>query len=897
MQYPTLLTAIAISLATLVTPSAGHAQAIVPGLKTTQLNEQLQGLVLFEEHNCVACHATEASFAATSKVAPRLTNVGQRVNPHYLESFLQSPHTSKPGTTMPDVLSHLDGDEKQETAKAITHFLISLDKRSSDFNLQVIDTVAAEYGKTLFHTVGCVACHSPRDDNGSETLKDSSAPLGDLEKKYTTKSLADFLSAPHRVRPSGRMPDLRLQRRDVERIANYLLSKTKVPGHLHYTLLKGRVAEGLDVNVEKVKAGHVNDFKPDSLAKLQHNSAVIYEGYYKPSTPGDFTFFLEMNGGELLINDQSVINQQSSSRAHVKKLKETATLRAGWNKIKLTYIHAGRDPRFLFEIEGPNFKRQAIPPSQLSISDTPIAPHQPYPLDQSLVEKGKQAFATHGCVKCHNDVKVDGTTFTPLAKLNTSNGCLSDKSGPWPRFPLSTTQKGLIRAIVPKVETTTLSAQDTLHKSLATFNCIACHDRADVGGVTPERNEFFTGTKKELGNQGRVPPPLTHVGAKLQKDWLNEVVLRGRGQRDYLNTTMPVFGEANVGHLPDLFEKIDEVEPVTFAKIDDAKKYKAAGHELVGTTGFSCIACHDFNGQKAPGPGAFELIDTTQRLQKDYFYHFMLNPARFRPNTVMPSAWPNGHVFKEHLLGGDAKKQIESVWIYLEDGRRAKNPIGLSRKSPELRVTDETVICRGRGNAGYRGIAVGYPGRISLAFDSLEMNLRLMWKGDFASVNNGSFQARGSDRIDFPQGIPFHRLKSMEDDWPYKRKTDYLFPQDHGYQFRGYYLDKQKRPTFMYRYGDIKVEEFYEDLLDDQKNVYFHRTFTFDAPAEEKLFYLRAASAGKITKNDDNSFAANRLTVRVKDAKGIIRDGETQELLIPLTLPQGKSTLTLDYQW
>ena len=50
----------------------------------------------------------------------------------------------------------------------------------------------------------------------------------------------------------------------------------------------------------------------------------------------------------------------------------------------------------------------------------------------------------------------------------------------------------------------------------------------------------------------------------------------------------------------------------------------------------------------------------------------------------------------------------------------------------------------------------------------------------------------------------------MDDNWPYKGKTDFtLFHGDHGYQFRGYHLDAlQRRPTFQYQYGDIKVEDF-----------------------------------------------------------------------------------------
>ena len=461
------------------------------------------------------------------------------------------------------------------------------------------------------------------------------------------------------------------------------------------------------------------------------------------------------------------------------------------------------------------------------------------------MSRGKQNFGKFNCGKCHDDIKTEQsaeTNIKALADLQAGKGCLGSQGGPFPQFALSDTHKSLLNSGITELETLKLNAEGNVNQTLATMNCIACHDRAGLGGVTAERNRYFTGSKKELGNEGRIAPPLTHVGAKLPKEWLAEVVIRGKQQREYLATSMPIFGEQNVGHLVDLFEKVDTLEKVSFPKITDAAGYKRAGHKLMGREGFSCIACHDFNGQKASGPGAMEIIHSTKRLKKDWFYLFMLNPARFRQNTVMPSAWPGGHAFKKDILGGDTKRQIESLWVYLQDGTRAKNPVGLSRQSPELRVTDEPVMCRGRGVAGYRGIAIGYPERISLAFDSEQMNLRMMWKGDFATVNPGSFSPRGSDRIEFPAGIPFHTLKSFEDNWPYKRKTDYLFPQDHGYRFRGYFLDEHKRPTIMYQYGDIGIHDYFEDSLRDESKAYFKRTLTFESPRDQQQFYFRAGS-------------------------------------------------------
>lgn len=893
------------SAASLTAQETGVESVVIAGLGSSQLKEVLKGRVLIEELNCAGCHAAPQSIKEHSKKAPRLSGIGSRMNPYYLQQFIESPHQVKPGTTMPQLLSSLGEKQGKEVAAAITHFLLSTDAKS-DFHLIAPDEVAAEKGRELFHTVGCVACHSPRDGQGKELMQQESVPLGDLEKKYNVSSLVQFLSQPHRIRPSGRMPDLKLPRRDLERIAHYLVRRTRVPGHLKFTLLRGRVWEGLEVNVEKEKAGHVDDFSLQSLQKLPQNSALIYEGFLKSDKEEKATFLVEMNGGELWINDQRIVDLPPSSRRGVKKASGSTALRSGWNRIKVVYIHAGKEPSFDLKMESGSRQRAAIPARLLSIYNTPIEPYVDYQVDPVRVKKGAKEFLRLGCIKCHDDVKnsfeeglADSYASPPsLEKLDEVGGCLSEKPGPWPKFSLSRKQKDWVRKALPDLQDESLDTVDTVDKSLVTFNCLACHDRAGLGGVSAERNALFTGDRQELGNDGRIPPPLTLVGAKLQKDCISDVMLRGQRQRLYMTTRMPQFGEANVGHLVDLFEQVDRVEKVEFEPIEDLSLVKRAGHQLIGTTGFSCVGCHDFNGQKAAGPGAMEMINTTKRLKKDWFYWYMLNPARFNKTTIMPAAWPGGHVFMEDILDGDAKKQIESVWVYLSDGRRAKAPVGLSRKSPELRVADETLVCRGRGNAGYRGMAIGYPERLSLAFDTQEMSLRLMWKGDFATVNNGSFSARGVDRISFPQGIPFHRLQALEDNWPYKRKTDYLFPGDHGYRFDGYFLDKEKRPTLMYRYGDIRVEDFFEDRLDREKKAFFRRTLTFDTPGPQQEFFFRVGSAGQITKSAANAFSLDRLKILIKgNDRGLIRPGEPKELLVPIQLPKGKTTLILDYKW
>ena len=873
------------------------AEPVISGLTNSQLEPELKGHVLIEELNCAACHSGGASLTDRSKKAPRLAEIGSRVNPAYLEAFIRDPHGTKSGTTMPDVLGQLGDEEKKQASIALTHFLLG--QKANNFSPQAPDAVAAQQGKSLFHSRGCAACHSPRDDRGAELPSKNSVPLGALDKKYSFKSLTEFLKNPHASRPSGRMPNMQLPQKEIEQVAHFLLQDTRVPGNLDYTWYEGAVYEGLaSENVKAHTAGRVKDFALASMVGVHHQIAVKYAGWVNLAKPGTYVFFLEMNGGSLVIDGNPIVQEEPSNRRGVKQLEGSAELAAGWRKIELTYFHTGQEPKFSFEMGGPEFPRGPIPSSMLSVSNEELPAFQPLKVDAGLAARGREQFATLGCASCHDDLKIPAKSSTAMAKLDASRGCMSKAPGAWPHFDLTDEQRGWIASALPKMENPVLSDQQQVHKTLTALNCIACHERTGLGSIAPERKALFTGTQPALGDQGRVPPPLSHVGAKLTPEWIAEVMLRGKRQRDYMDASMPQFGEANVGHLVKLFEKVDDLEAAVLPKVSSMKESKDAGYDMVGTDGMSCIACHEFNGQKTGEIAALDISYVTQRLKKNWFNLYMRQPSRFHPTVIMPSYWPGGQSTRPEILGGDSAQQIDAIWNYLGDGSRAKKPAGLSRESDELHVSDVAEICRGQGPAGYRGIAVGYPERISLAFDSQEMALRQLWKGEFANAQMGSFRPLGTDSITFPPGIPFHRLASLEDNWPYKGKTNHTFPNDHGYQFRGYHLDAMRRPTFRYLYGDVAVMDFFEDTKDKDGKAFFKRTLSFNTPVGQKPFYFRAAAGKNPLKKSDRDFSLGSLQLRItSDHQGMVRDGSPGEILIPLTLPKGRSTLTLEYQW
>jgi hypothetical protein len=459
-------------------------------------------------------------------------------------------------------------------------------------------------------------------------------------------------------------------------------------------------------------------------------------------------------------------------------------------------------------------------------------------------------------------------------------------------------QRSLIQKSLPKVEKLVLDDAQRIHKTLAQLNCIACHEREGLGGPAPERRALFTSTQPSLGDQGRVPPPLSHVGAKLTPQWLAEVLMRGGRQRDYMDAAMPQFGEAQVRHLVALFDRVDKLEESKLPKVEQIVESKAAGNELVGTSGLGCIICHQFYGQQAGEISALDISRSPQRLKRNWFELYMRQPSRFHPTVIMPGYWPDGKAIRQNILNGDSALQFDAIWNYLANGERAKKPVGLSRQTNELRVGDVAEICRGRGSAsGFRGVGVGYPERVNLVFDSAEMSLRQLWHGEFANVDFGSFRPRPGDSISLPPGVPFHRLQSPDENWPHKGKTNHAFPQDHGYVWQGYTLDAKRRPTFRYRYGEITVEDFFEDIRDEIGRASFKRTLTLTAPSSQTEFHFRAAAGKSAEKITANEFRVEKLTLRLPEGtNAIVRDGSPAEVLVPLTLPQGKTTLTLEYQ-
>lgn len=866
----------------------------------------LEGRVLLGELNCLSCHAAsdELKPFVSTKRAPVLDDLGSRVKVDWLRRYLLDTHAAKSGATMPDVLRDVSPNQKPAVVESLVHYLMDTG-RTADI---VRDLAAAQRGRELYHTVGCMACHDPQEGDAEPIA--TSVPLPNLSQKYSSVSLAAFLKETHKWRPSGRMPVFPLNDAQFRDLAHYLVKDVSVEPNVEYAVYHG----GWD-SIPKF-----DDLKPDSsgqcggfdlgVAQRTNDFGVRFRGQWKLEKAGKYRFFLGSDDGARLMIDGRAIVDNDGIHPHQEQSAE-ANLDAGWHDVVVDYIQGGGEWTLAVDIEGNGLLRQPLGSLVTRDRKEPTAGPQSFVVNAPLAEKGRTYFLSQGCAKCHvlhrNGERV--TSNTPvtrnLASLDPTQGCLAQTPpGRVPNYHLSPVQRQQLTAAMksPPVET----AAQAIHRNLLTFNCYACHTRDGWGGVEERRNSSFDSLIKEMGDESRLPPTLTGVGDKLRDNWLAYILEHSSDDRkNYMRVKMPKFGASNVGSLAALFVTADRRSEATPApeSSDASYRIKAAGRHLVGGAALSCIKCHDFREHPSTGIRAISLTTMTKRLREEWFYPYMLNPQEFRPGTRMPAPWPNGRASLTDVLQGDTKLQMWAVWNYLADGDQAAIPVGLVREPIELTPSDTPIIYRNFiEGAGNRAICVGYPEKLNLAFDANDFRLALIWHGQFLDASQhwtgrgaGTIGPLGDNVLNLGPHPQFAILASNADSWPTTSG------RDAGFKFLGYVLDQQQRPTFRYRLGKITIEDTPKPLI-QLGDTYpaLERTLKLSGAVPAGALWYRAAVAKSIDDVGDNTFRIDGLwTIRLQAAeKAMLRESnDRKELLIPLTFRNEKTQIVQTYDW
>jgi cytochrome c2 len=541
----------------------------------------------------------------------------------------------------------------------------------------------------------------------------------------------------------------------------------------------------------------------------------------------------------------------------------------------------------------------------------------------ALVETGRRLFRELKCSACHAAGGVEEPPpAKPLADLNAAAdaNCIEAKPAHLPHYSLDDTQRSQLRRAIAALSAsgeTSLDAQQQLDLQLLKLNCYACHERDQRGGVGKRRRAYFeTVDHIDLGDEGRLPPPLSGVGRKLKNAWTKKVLAGSGDVRPHLLARMPLFPVAQVESLPSLLGKVDrpskETEAEVFQTAGDSKTLVEAGRALLDT---GCVQCHPTRGDSLAGVVGIDLAGIPGRVHPRWFHDFLLNPAALKPRTRMPTFFPKGKSANQEILGGDVERQIAAVWTYIKEIDKHPLPEKLVRARSqdfELVPQDRPILLRTFMNeAGRHAIALGFPAKTHLAFDAEAVRPAIAWRGRFLDAHGTWFVRAappaaplGDEVVSMPPGVPLAVLDDPQQPWP--EATG----EEAGYRFLGYRLDRAGVPTFLYRLGDYEVEDRFQPTAGGvlKRRLHIERSASGTAQtASQQLeeqaggLWFRVHAGDDLRRKSPASYTNDDgLTATIPEKPGrraAFRDGEFSDCILPVEMHNGEATIEVEYRW
>ena len=370
--------------------------------------------VLVHELNCVACHEGEVSAGLPPHGAPNLAETGTRLRAEWIRAFLLDPAGVTPGSTHPDLLAGLPKAEAETGADALANFL-SMHK-STRTDEEAPQRGNPQAGLTTYAEAACAVCHGPADQFRLH------------EKFLNARGLADFLQAPRRLNPHGRMPSMNLTPEEAINVASALLRggppkkpgpapKNDLPG-ARYEIFYGDWERLPDFgSLKPVKTGVAADLSP-VRADREDFFGVRHTGYLLIEVTGDYVFSTNSDdGSRLFIGHHLVVNNDGASGGGKKSGR--IRLQAGKHAFTSLFFEKEGSHHNHVTWSGPGFEERPLAGAVLTHS------HEEHPGTRKprglaftpefeKVQRGKTLFRELNCISCHA-IDSKGKTLRPTS--------------------------------------------------------------------------------------------------------------------------------------------------------------------------------------------------------------------------------------------------------------------------------------------------------------------------------------------------------------------------------------------------------------------------------------------------------------------------------------------------
>ena len=418
------------------------------------------------------------------------------------------------------------------------------------------------------------------------------------------------------------------------------------------------------------------------------------------------------------------------------------------------------------------------------------------PTSDGSAERGRELVESSGCLSCHRlNGLVQANEAPALLELSEADGCLAETVPPGlPRYRLDHGQRAALQRFVRGYR----SAPDVvaaptfdLPRRLAQLRCGTCHE---FNGEAP------------TGSLAEPAPPLTGVGAKLRRQWLERTIGSETRALDWQELRMPSFGAEHAIWLADALGKASGVDP----RAQDRGHPGGDRHQgldrlgVDGTSGgMGCIGCHGWGGFPALGENGPNLYEAGERLRLEWFKRWMRDPARILAGTSMPN----------YFAGRETPESLDAIgdfWAAFRSAPDLPPPFGF-RAADAIPGGEARPVPRGRAivirwdmpEATPASIAVGLPGGLSYCFDAGESRLRYAWSGGFVNMTRTLLAKKNRDTNLTETAEIVGEIFFREGPYPIRVGDRNRIPQR---KFRGYRL-LDSIPEFHYEVDGVSVYE------------------------------------------------------------------------------------------